>query len=390
MLLSAHIFILDQHQANGGQDKQEQPSEPSSKGSTYNLRDNLSRQLGQQIPYYKYLNSGAVPKQVATIGASLDTCAEKQDILAERVTGSEDIPVITIASASPVQQPALVPILPSLLEICPSTPSEHDLSSSFGVIKLPEGPPTRSPIPPGWSYSEPSSENSDLSRTFLVEIPDSISPITREETRVITRNPSVGRSQSAPTSPTSRAPQSLPYSAQPSRRRSPFLGISALESFSRQPSGLSLDWDNYASSPTFYRRSHPIPVVITPSTSLDSTPDRDKEVLSASPAPSEVSIPNPSSGASSFPEASSVNRSPITVNTSSPTHPTASESTMATKENMASDSRSLQVAKHEVDTLVRMFPPEHMTSDRLPVYNEELKEIRDKFSRHLQKFISFR
>ena len=197
-------FILDHPQADGGQDKQEQPSEPSSDVSTYNLRDTLSRQLGQEIPYYKFLNSGAIPKQVATIGASLDTCAKKQDIQTERVTGREDIPVITIASASPVQQPAIVPILPSL-EYRPPTPSEHreysplssdhELSSSFGVINLPEGPPTRSPIPPGWSYSEPSSDNNDLSKTFLLDIPDSASPITtpgRRDISVITRNPSEG------------------------------------------------------------------------------------------------------------------------------------------------------------------------------------------------------
>ena len=138
---------------------------------------------------------------------------------------------------------------------------------------------------------------------------------------MIRRNPSVGRSQSAPASPTGRAPVSVPYSAQPSRRKTPFLGLSALESFSRQGSGLSLDWDNYSSSPTFYRRSLPIPVVTTPSSSLESTPDIDREVLPTFSAPVEVFIPNPSLGACSLPEAFSVNQSPNPVTTSSPTHP---------------------------------------------------------------------
>ena len=204
------IIILDQPGATGVQaDPEQQNSEPSSNNSTYDLRDTVSRQLlGQQIPYYKYLNSGTVPKLVGSIGDSLSS-DRKQDTRTERVLGSEENPVTDSLPASPNQQLALVPILtPDLVLTTPSL-SDHDLSSSFGVIKLPEGPPSRSPIPPGWSYSDPSSDNSDLSKTFL--IPDSISPLqtpSRDEIRVITRNPSVGRSQSAPTSPTCRGPQS--------------------------------------------------------------------------------------------------------------------------------------------------------------------------------------
>ena len=236
--------------------------------------------MGQQIPYYKYLNSGAVPKHVGSVGGRLSTRGRNQDNQAERVFGSEDIPVTnSVPAASIDQQLLLVPRpIPDLVLTTPSL-SDHDLSSSFGVIRLPEGPPSRSPIPPGWSYSDPSSDNSDLSKTFL--IPDSISPLqtpSRQEIRVITRNPSVGRSQSAPTSPTGRGPQSAGPPALPRRRRSPFLGITALESFSRQSSGLSLEWDNYASSPTFYRRAAPIPIVTTPSTSLDSTPGSREQV----------------------------------------------------------------------------------------------------------------
>ena len=257
---AAHHLILDQPGAKGGQADSEQHSEPSSNTSTYDLRDTVSRQLGQQIPFYKYLNSGAVPKLVGSIGDSL-VRDRKQDDQTERVLGSEENSVTNSLSASPNQQLAFVPILTPDLVLIPPSPSDQDLSSSFGVIRLPEGPPSRSPIPPGWSYSDPSSDNSDLSKTFL--IPDSISPLqtpSRPEIRVITRNPSVGRSQSAPTSPTCREPQPTGSSALPRRRRSPFLGIAALESFSRQSSGLSLDWDNYASSPTFYRRSAPIPI----------------------------------------------------------------------------------------------------------------------------------
>ena len=231
--------------------------------------------MGQQIPYYKYLNSGAVPKLVGSVDDRLGTRGRYEDNRTEQVLGSEDNPVTnSVPAAPPNQQLPLVPVTtPDLVLTTPSL-SDHDLSSSFGVIRLPEGPPSRSPIPPGWSYSDPSSDNSDLlSKTFI--IPDSISPLqtqSRHEIRVITRNPSVGRSQSAPTSPTGRGPQLTGPPVLPRRRRSPFLGITALESFSRQSSGLSLEWDNYSSSPTFYRRAAPIPIVTTPSTSLDSTP----------------------------------------------------------------------------------------------------------------------
>ena len=251
----------------------------------------MSRQLGQKIPFYKYLNSGARPKQVGSVGVIHDRSDRSQDIQTERVLGSEELPVTDSLSESPTTQPAFQPILQPSLVVTSPTQSDHDFSSSFGVIKLPEGPPSRSPIPLGWSYSDPSTDNSDLSRTYL--IPENLSPLhtpSREEVRVITRNPSVGGSQSAPTSPTSRRSQATDCSGLHSRRRSPFLGISALGALSKQSSGLSLDWDNYASSPTFYRRATPIPVVRTPSTSLESTPDRELEVCSAN-SPLSVILP---------------------------------------------------------------------------------------------------
>ena len=62
---------------------------------------------------------------------------------------------------------------------------------------------------------------------------------------------------------------------------------------------------------------------------------------------------------------------------------------MATAVDMAAYSRSLQVEKHEIDTLINMFPPGHMTADRLPVYNDELKEIKDKFREFSTKLFNF-
>ena len=327
------------------------------------MRNTTSRQLGQKVPYYKYLNSGAVPKWVETAEEVYDTIDRIQDICTERGFGSSDVPVTNSISESSTQQPASLP--PTLVVSSPI--EDQDLSSSFGVVKLPEGPLLRSPVPLGWSYSDPSTDNSGLGRTYL--LPDSLSPLhtpDREELSVTTRNPSAGASQSAPSSPVARRSKSGFLS----RRRSPFLGNTALEPGSRQSSGLSLDWDNYVSSPTFYRRHGQIPVVSTPSTSLESTPSRTYEV---SPEENPQVPPN----------------TPDTVQVaSSPLLPVI-EVNMDTVANMEGEARALQVEMHDIENMMRMFPPEHMTADRLQVYNEELKEIKDKFRGFSTQLLTF-
>ena len=140
-----HHFNLDLPGAQGGQANPEQPSEPSSNTSTsYDLRNTVSRQLGQKIPFYKYLNSGAIPKQVKSVEEIPDS-DRNQEIQTERVLGSEESPVTDSLSESPTEPPALLPpvVVTSPLH------SDDDLSPSFGVIKLPEGPPSRSPVPLG-------------------------------------------------------------------------------------------------------------------------------------------------------------------------------------------------------------------------------------------------
>ena len=37
------------------------------------------------------------------------------------------------------------------------------------------------------------------------------------------------------------------------------------------------------------------------------------------------------------------------------------------------------LALHNVEIMISTFPPDHMTVDRLSSYNDELREIRDKF-----------
>ena len=62
---------------------------------------------------------------------------------------------------------------------------------------------------------------------------------------------------------------------------------------------------------------------------------------------------------------------------------------MANAVDMAADSRSMQVDKHEIETLINMFPPDHMTAHWLPVYNDEMKEIKDKFREFSTKLFNF-
>jgi len=40
---------------------------------------------------------------------------------------------------------------------------------------------------------------------------------------------------------------------------------------------------------------------------------------------------------------------------------------------------ALQVSKKGKENLISLFPPENMTADRLNIYNDELKEIKDNF-----------
>ena len=306
--------------------------------------------MGHQLPFYKYLNSGAnIPQQVGVIGDRLDRVNRSTESQTERVFGSEGVQTTETRSASstppPVQLPSLSLPLVKVTLPTPNTTGEF----SFGEVRLPEGPPTRSPIPPGWSYCEPVTDNSDLSSGCLVSA--NTSPLNsppRQEVKVITRNPSVSaptsrhssvsdpapgqaKSQSAPSSPT--CPADCP--PLPSRRWSPFLGITALGGFSRESSRQSLEWDNYASSPTFHTRTTPIPVVSTPSTSLDSTPGRASFLQPTNSQPADK---------------------------------------MSANQDMLNASVALQIAKNKVDRFISMLIP-----GKVKVAREDLKEVWDKY-----------
>ena len=169
-MCSPHYLTLDQHRgAQGGLGDPEQFSETSSNTSTiYALRNTRSRQLGQQIPFYKYLNSGAKPEQVKRSEDSADTDDRIQNFQStERVFGSQDLTVTNSLSESSTSQPDTLPLnSPDKVLSVPVPLFSTDPASYTGLLRFPEGPPSRSPLPPGWSYSEPSSD-SNLSQTFL-------------------------------------------------------------------------------------------------------------------------------------------------------------------------------------------------------------------------------
>ena len=178
-------------------------------------------------------------------------------------------------------------------------------------------------------------------------------PIKPPARNIIRENPLSRKCQSAPNSPTKRI-RTGSNSSSITGRRSPFLGISALTTNNKPSSSYSLDWDGYTNTPSYYQRHTPIPIVSTPSTSLESTP-------------------------AGF-------RMPFV---SSPFESPAQQTNTNMVESVVNDSLALQLAKKDVENLIDMFPPEHMTVDRLPVYNNELKEIKDTFRDFSAKLLTF-
>ena len=102
------------------------------------------------------------------IGDRLDIVNRSIKSQTERVFGSEGVQATETVSASSAPPPVNLPspLLPSVVVTLPTPNTEGEFS--FGEVRLPEGPPTRSPIPPGWSYCEPVTDNSDLSSGCLV------------------------------------------------------------------------------------------------------------------------------------------------------------------------------------------------------------------------------
>ena len=93
--------------------------------------------MGHQLPFYKYLNSGAnIPQQVGVIGDRLDLVNRSIESQTERVFGSEGVQATVTHSASstppPVQLPSLSLPLVKVTLPTPNTTGEF----SFGEVRL--------------------------------------------------------------------------------------------------------------------------------------------------------------------------------------------------------------------------------------------------------------
>ena len=219
-----------------------------------------------------------------------------------------------------------------------SNNSNKNLLLANVPINLPEGPPTRSPLPIGNWNSDPNSANCSFS--FNPINPVGIVPIrppVREA--VIKNNPSARKCRSAPNSPLRRRHL---------KTASPLIGVSSLGVLDKQISNSSLDWDGLTNTPSFYRRPSPIPVLSTPSTSLDSIP-----------------INSPMPGASS-PFNTPGNHHNLNMAPSG-------------QDQLKADALALRLSKKHVENLIELFPPDGLTAYHLNVCNEKLKEIKDTF-----------
>ena len=218
----------------------------------------MSRELRQQkIPVFKYLHTGTKPKD-KSCGEKI--CANRiVDINTEREIDGFSVPETYLVSEfSSVQSDTS-----SQSQVSQSSNNiNKDLLRPNIPINLPEGPPTRSPLPIGNWNTDPNSANCSFS--FNPINPVGIVPIrppVREA--VIKNNPSARKCRSAPNSPLRRRHL---------KTASPLIGISSLGVLDKQLSNSSLDWDGLTNTPSFYRRPSPISVLSTPSTSLDSIP----------------------------------------------------------------------------------------------------------------------
>ena len=263
------------------------------------------------------------------------------------------VPAVTDSSSSQLSQDSaaisLPKSIPGVERLDFDPPTHPSVSPNTGRLNIPEITPHPSPASSAgysWLFGE-SSEPSSLLQYSPLPNPSSLRSIP-----AIVVNPSLpSRPHSAPASPTlSRSvlpkfpshyrkplsgPIKYPSPIHPlKRQQSPFLGGAGQSNF-------SLDWDNYASDPSYlHRPSQTIPVINTPSSSLEPSPGRLSDFLS-----------------------------PIVTSTPD----------MATPQQMAAESRKMQLAVHSLKALIRTFPPDLMTLDRMESYNTELKEIRDKF-----------
>ena len=216
---------------------------------------------------------------------------------------------------------------------------DSELSKTKVVTLDSENQQLQSPASsPSWSrrfgeYSEPSSPLRSSPPTGL----NSPTQLT-----VIVQNPfPLIRANSAPGSLAIAPSVRHAINSDQGRQKFPLLGVSAI-------SNNSLDWDSYSPEPSFSNTLvNKIPIINTPSSSLGASPLR------------LFDFEQPNS------------------------------TIMSNSQQMATEGKKLLISLHKVETLIKSFPTELMTFDRLETYNLELKDIRDKFLEFSMEVLTF-
>ena len=265
------------------------------------------------------------------------------------------VPAVTCSGPSQLSQgPAAKSLLPSHqgVERLNVNPPTHPSSSLSADRYFPKPTLNLTPeVSPSLTFLFPeSSEPSSILQYSPLPSP----PTPRRLLTVLDQSPP-SRAHSAPVSPVHSRSQ-LPRFPDHQRRK-PFGSSLLLRRKQSLLSGafgssrFSLEWDNYSSDPSFLNKTFKIPVIRTPSSSLDPSPNR----LSDFPSPISNSV------------------------------------TMANSlsQGMEDECRKLRLSLHTVETLISSFPSELMTFDRLDSYSSELKEIRDKFLEFSTQVLNF-
>ena len=164
----------------------------------------MSRRLRRDISYYKDLNSGTIPRQSKSAEEILDVTQRIDGNLTERENDSEE--VLSGVSESSLQNSA------KTVSLNTNEVSQGSSISSTGNVRFPSVPPSRSPLPSGWSGEDIDAEFDKLSRNI-----DGISVI-------VSGSALLKSSLSAPVSPIGRRARASSYP----KRRCQFLGISSL------------------------------------------------------------------------------------------------------------------------------------------------------------------
>ena len=350
------------------------------------MADKPSRASSRNTPLSRLLNTGvrqksAQPQKESCSGLGNRSSESYFDVTAKQGTGScGQNSVIGAVSLVPDHVPPLQSgesVTPHLIVTEPltSTPVNTPPEKSKSLLDILS---CKQAKPLNWQYSEPNSADS--------------SPLSSPK-------------------PTRRSRSATPSNK--NRFRSPLLGLSSLRP--KKGSQLSLEWDNFSSDPSYFGK---IPIVATPSPSLASSSESVYQLFTPtsvimavkrcskchkfiSGAPTSelehTGVFGPECQGAHHPDSCSYmskENSPCSFYANlSPRHNESQilhgAATNPISPELIQKNQELLLLMNRIDNLIRMFPVELMTLDRLKSYEPELEKIRDKYSEFSDKVVMF-